>query len=1048
MRSKEETLVIERSDLFLKRLRKSFLLETLPFDAEFAWSKEAVPFEQRACGDFKKIKEDASWGKAWESAWFHLKVQVPEHWRAEQIVAELDFSGEGLVRDASGKALQGITNGSIFDANFARTLVPLDRLAEPGAPLELWVETAANSLFGVYLDADPQPGSKHRFGHFDAKVVRMRLALFDEALWQLYLDLRVLRGLALRLPSASVRRARVIRAINDGMNLYAKDPSQPQAARERLQVELKKKAAPSDLRVQAVGHAHIDTAWLWPVKESVRKCMRTFATQLDLIERYPDYVFGASQAQHYAFVKQHDPELYSRIQAAVQKGQWELQGGMWVEADCNLISGESMIRQVLHGKQFFWDEFGVDVDNLWLPDVFGYSAAMPQILQASGIKSFLTQKLSWSQFNDFPHHTFMWQGIDGSQVLTHFPPENTYNSELDTEFLCPAQENFKERDHLDEFISLFGVGDGGGGPKPESLELGRRLADLEGAPRVSFGDAKSFFERLHKHAHELETWVGELYLELHRGTFTTQAHAKQGNRELENLLRSLEFVYSSLPLEHYPSAELDRLWKRLLMNQFHDILPGSSIHKVYEQTRLDYAEMHENCAALLESAAGLGFEKDADSFVLVNPLHEAFDACVDLPESWQGALLSTEEGEVFEVHQEGAQCIARLLVPPYGMASFKRVSPAQPPSVEQAVSNLHEPATLLLENEFVRYEFNSHAQLISAFDKTCDQLVSLDGQPGNLLSLYEDRPNNWDAWDIDIFYLDAKIEDAVSTQACKLEKNPLRQSLHFVLKIGESEIHQCVRLESTTKRLDFKTLVHWREKHKMLRVAFPVAIRTEAASFDIQYGFVKRPTHQNTSWERAKFEVVGHRFADLSDEDYGVALLNDCKYGYRVQDQTLDLNLLRSPTNPDPDADEGEHSFTYSLQPHEGGLVGSSVQAEANALNRPPLLMDGYTLSKNSPSFSPGTPNTSSLRVPVQVTGEGLSLETLKRAEKEDALILRIVETRGRRSKGQLHLPVGATLQEVDLMEWRESGDEFVATDSPYSLELTKFEIRSFRVKF
>ena len=455
----------ERIRKFHQRLGRRILGEWIPFQASFHWSKDAVPFDERLKGEFKPIREGDVWGEAWESAWFHLTASVPNEWQGEKVVAQLDFTGEGLVLDAKGMPLQGISKGSVFDKEFSRDLVHVLDRSRGGESIELWVETAGNDLFGLYMDLDPEPDDPNRFGHYECRVNRMRLCVFHEEVWKLWLDLEILLGLVKRLPEKSVRVARLIRCANEAIDAFADDVRNASESRKILQKELSKPAAASELSVLAVGHAHIDTAWLWPVEESVRKCARTFASQVRLLEKYPSYVFGASQPQHYLFVKEIFPNLYEKIRHFVKQGRWEPQGGMWVEADCNLISGESMIRQILHGKNFFMDEFGVDVRNLWLPDVFGYSASMPQILRKSGIDFFLTQKLSWSQVNDFPHHTFRWRGIDGSEVITHFPPEDTYNSMLNTEYLIPGRDNFKEKAFLDEFISLFGVGDGGGGPK-------------------------------------------------------------------------------------------------------------------------------------------------------------------------------------------------------------------------------------------------------------------------------------------------------------------------------------------------------------------------------------------------------------------------------------------------------------------------------------------------------------------------------------------------------------------------------------------------------
>ena len=1018
MNTKETQIILTRIEKWYARIQTQFISDTKILDAEFGWSKESTPFSNRLNLDYKSIQEGEPWGQKWDSAWFHLTGSVPEEWSGKNVVAELDFSGEGLVFDPYGTAIQGITNGSIFDPNFARTRVPLLKNCEGGKPIDLWVEASANTLFGVFSDVDPLQDSPKRHGWFEAKVEKMRMGIFDEMLWHLYLDVRILLGLVMRLDEKSVHRVRIIRALNNAVNAFGDDQKKTIEARECLKPELRKSASASDLKVSAIGHAHIDTGWLWPVRETVRKCARTFATQLDLIEKYPDYIFGASQPQHYQFMKDNYPEIYSRIKEAVKKGQWELQGGMWVEADCNLISGESMIRQILHGKNFFKEEFGIDVNNLWLPDVFGYSAALPQILKKSGINYFLTQKLSWSQFNEFPHHTFNWSGIDGTEILTHFPPENTYNSELDSEFLVPAQTHFKEKDFIDEFISLFGVGDGGGGPKPENIELGRRMADLENSPRVSFDTAKNFFERLNTHKNDVETWVGELYLETHRGTLTTHGLVKKQNRELEWKLRAVEMLWSCLPLDNYPSEELDSLWKKLLINQFHDIIPGSSINLVYQTTHMEYEEVQTDCDSLIALAGQSLFEPDADSFVLVNTLSYSWQGMVTIPESFEGFGISNEEGESIPIQISKDSAVALVELPPLSYTTFKKDDPVQ--------QKLDQGQGLTLENELIRYEFDKHGQVISAFDKEAGKEVLESA--GNVLSLYEDRPNDYDAWDIDFYYRDALKEIAAATDTMPGSTGSVMKELMLSFTIGRSSIKQKVMLYPHSKRLDFETKVDWKEKHKMLRVHFPVNVRTEQATFDIQYGHVKRNTHRNTSWDKAKFEVVGHKYADLSDHDYGVALMNNCKYGYMIHNNILDLNLLRSPNNPDPDADQGQHQFTYSILPHNQNFIQSDVIAESSILNQQPILFKDAV---------------SQIEMPIRLEGDGVELSVLKKAEYKNDLILRIIETHGKHSNGVLY--IRGTLAESDLMEWRQIGEK-IYVDESVQLNLNPFEIRTFRL--
>ena len=1018
MNEKETNIIITRVEQWYSRLQGMFVGDRQPLKAEYSWSKDPVPFANRLEKKYKPITKDKSWGKEWDSAWFRLTGKRKKEWEGKIIVADLDFSGEGLVYDTNGNEIQGITNASIWDQNFVRTRVIIPKNCFKKDNVELWVETAANSLFGIYVDTDPDQDNPKRHGTFDAKVVKIDIGVFRKDIWDLYLDARILLGFIKRLDKKSLRRARIIDSMNKAVIAFKDDKKYVEPSRKILSKELNKSATSSDLKAAAVGHAHIDTGWLWPVRETIRKCARTFATQLDLIDRYPDYIFGASMPQHYQFMKDHYPKIFKRIKAAVKKGQWELQGGMWVEADCNLISGESMVRQLLLGKNFFLEEFGVEVDNLWLPDVFGYSAALPQILKKADINYFLTQKISWNQFNEFPYQTFNWRGIDGTEILTHFPPENTYNSELDTEFLIPAQDTFKEKVEIDEFMSLYGVGDGGGGPKPENIELGRRLKNLESAPRVSFDTAKNFFRRLNKKKNKLQTWVGELYLELHRGTLTTHGLVKKQNRKLENKLKAVEFLWSCTNLKQYPYSELDASWKKLLINQFHDIIPGSSINLVYQTTHKEYNEIHKTCDELIIKAGKSLFQKTNNSFVLSNALSYHYEGLIKIPKSFKGYKVITEDETKINTQEINDDTYCHVSLPPFSLTTFSKGE-----KESYQIKNLTD---YILENKLVEYKFSKDGTLVSGFDKETNKVLL--SAAGNVLSLYEDRPLNWDAWDIDFYYKESLLETAEVVKIQKVRSGSIASSLEIKFTIGNSSIIQLISLSNQSKRLDFDTMVDWHEKHKMLRVHFPTNIISDQASFDIQYGYVKRNTHKNTSWDRAKFEVVGHKYADLSDNDSGVALLNDCKYGYSIFDKTLDLNLLRSPNNPDADADLGEHSFTFSLYPHEHDLIRSNVIEESSKLNNPPILFNGV---KNIKSKSA-----------LNFEGRGIEISSIKKSEHSNEIIIRAVETLGKTSKGKIYFK--GKITETNLME-RKSLKPTKKVNESFDLVLKPFEIKTYR---
>lgn len=1023
MIERERQLYESRVQQFVDRLKLSMYGEEISLQAEVAVCEPPLPFAQRLQVSYRPIKAGEAWGKPWQVAWFHLSGSVPQSWHGQHVVARLNFGGEALLFDTEGTP-QGATSWhSVWQPEFRRDRVEIGNRVAGGEKIDFYAEATAAQIFGLQLVRDPQPDDPKRYGYYEAVVQDLTLATFKEDVWQLYLDASLLNAQMKALPEKSVRRSRLLRALMSAADHYDREPARITEAREVLALELKKKSNASAPIASAIGHAHIDTGWLWPVSETVRKCARTFAVQLDLMERYPGYVFGASQAQHYAFVKESYPSLYEKICRQVAAGRWEIQGGMWVEADCNLSSGESLVRQILHGKRFFQQEFSVEVRNLWLPDVFGYSAALPQILHKSGLDYMVTQKISWNQFNRFPWHSFIWRGIDGSEIIAHFPPEDSYNSELSPAGLRHAQENFEERDRLDEFLVLFGIGDGGGGPTDEFIENGLRQMDLEESPRVRFQPAQEMLDRLGQNKHLLKRWIGELYLELHRGTLTTQAYNKKMNRWCERKLREVEALYSLLPWTLYPQGKLDALWKKVLLNQFHDILPGSSIKLVYDTTRNEYEEIKAELIALTSTAGAALLQQAEGGVTIINTLSVPYNRPVSLPSSWSGFTALDDAGKPVAV-QEGEGTSAVLVeIPALGSTVLHR-GPAAP------VSESDLPQAPILENELIRYEFDASGVLVRIYDKESGRDVMRPQQRGNLFSLYEDRPANWDAWDVDIYYENQLLQTAQCSGWNWVSDGPVAQILKFDFTIGHSRIEQRVYLARNSKRIDFFTRMDWHERHRMLRVSFDVDVQAAEANYEIQYGTVKRPTHRNTSWDMAKFETVAHRFVDLSEPTYGVALLNNGKYGHKVLDSTIDLNLLRAPSSPDPEADRGEHEITFSLLPHRGALEESAVYAEAMQLNQPPVVFPDRT---------------GSVVFPCALSGEEAIVEVVKKAEDEEAWIVRLYEPRGRRAATRLMLrDKNMRVFETDLME--RTIAEWTPKEGALELHFGAFEIKTLKI--
>ncbi len=1007
------------------------LRDSMPLDVA-AWKHAAkASFDQRKDGTIIPLTEGQTWGDGKDRLWLHVSGSIPASWKNRRILLWIDTGTEALVYTAEGIILHGLTSGEFFTHTpwkMSRPVIDVTEHMQPGQPFTFWVEAACLSHPWEETFGDPVPPVLSVAGFPHGNLKHAQVGWLDETAWHLYMDMEVLTSLAQALPETSVRRARILRALNLACDQFGRDAADLAAVRALLRPALEAPAHASAITVRATGHAHLDTAWLWTLSVAREKAARTFSNQLALLDRYPEYVFGASSALHYQWIKEDHPDLYQRIKQRVVEGRWEIQGAMWIEADTSMPSGESLIRQFLYGTKFFREEFGVEPDLLWLPDVFGYSAALPQIMRICGVKSMLTQKISWSQFNKFPHHTFLWEGIDGSDVLVHFPPEDNYCSSLVAEELIKAEQRFAENDRLDQMLSLFGYGDGGGGPTPFHLERARRLHDLEGAPKVETGRADTLFAYFHKNAAVLNRWVGELYLELHRKTLTTQAFIKHANRRMEERLVTLEMLWSIMP-DHYPSEEIESLWKTLLVHQFHDIIPGSSIREVYEDARatLDAAF---RAIALSEAAwADAALAPAPDRLTLFNPLSIPYADLIALPDDWRDATLIAADGAVLPSQSDDTTTWVSVRLPPLSFTSFTR-GPATTPSTPAR-------AELVLENDQVRYTFNDQGRLTGIFDNATGRAYMADGQQGNRLCLYGDRPAQWEAWDMDVYYEDELIEQARCTSISGVVQGPVFSQFTVSYTTGAaSSIRQTIRLRRDSARLDFITEVDWHETRRLLRVHFPTAMLSDHATYDIQCGTIKRPTHRNTARDMAMFEVCGHRYADLSQPDAGVALLNDSKYGYRVLGNELSLTLLAAPMVPDPDADRGAHGFTFSVLPHPGDHTHPTVQQEAAALNTKPLAWQDQMPADV-------------LSLPVRLTGEGLRLEALKRAEDGAGWIVRVSETAGRQSSGHLKFSRPAVITEVTAVEQptESSGADPTGREditlAPFQIKTWKFNRRA-----
>jgi alpha-mannosidase len=845
-----------------------------------------------------------------------------------------------------------------------------------------------------------------------------------------------------------------------GQNFYASVP----AALAHLQTTVQQAGEPLPVEIIAAGHAHIDVAWLWDLAQTRKKAARTFFSVLHLMAQFPNYHFSQSQPQLYQYILEDFPALFARIQERVREGRWEVLGGMWVEADCNLSGSEALARQFLLGRSFFRQHFGnAESPVLWLPDVFGYSASLPQLIKLAGMEYFFTIKIGWNQVNKMPYDSFWWQGLDGTRVLTHFsttpempwsnnPPtaldlfnSATYNANLNAFTALGSWEKLKQKDSQRTLLMSYGYGDGGGGPTREMNENAQILQHFPAVPRIRQGRVLDFFQRLEQESGEkLPVWENELYLEIHRGTYTSQSRTKRSNRKNEVSLHNAELLASLAsqldPHFPYPHAQLTHAWRLLCLNQFHDIIPGSSIRQVYVDSAAQHAEIGAMTQQICADALDILAQASGGDVLLVNPT--AFER--DDLAFWAGeSLPAVQDGWVQAV--AGGTLIGGVELPAFGRVALKQLThPNRPLPQTSLQAQAGSPAQGLppvLENDFLRVEFWADGDISRIFDKQHQREVLPPHSRANQFQAFVDRPLNWDAWDIDIFYDDQLYLSEPASQIRVVENGALRATLEITRKILHSHYTQRVSLTYNQAQLDFVTEMDWQEKHILLKTAFPVQILAGQASHEVQWGHVQRPTHRNTSWDWARFETAAQKWVDLSEGGYGVALLNDCKYGHDVWQNVLRLSLLRAPTFPDATADEGLHRFAYSLLPHANppgaNLVASRVAKAAYCLNNPTLVH----ANPNPTAIDSAPTHPAWLTAP-----ENWVIETVKQAEDGAGLIVRLYECNRQRGAGVLKF--GFAVSQVERCNLLEEPLEVLAVqDNQVQLVLRPFEIVTLRVR-
>jgi alpha-mannosidase len=981
-----------------------------------AWhTKEPVAFNDRETGEHKTLKVGDSWGELFDCAWFLLSTKVPAGIESSvELGLQLDVNGEILVYDDNGDPHQGLTNGSsVFDRTLGLPGKTIYRLPKPlyaGDNIEIWADAGCNDLFGVR--------------QADGVIVQADLVSLNQAIIEFYEDASFLVDALDCFPKDSARYYEISQALHCAMEHTSNlDLVAIELASTYLKVCLQQKNSQQSLIISAIGHAHIDLAWLWPVRETLRKGGRTFATALRNMEHDDNYVFGASQPQLYQWIKERYPSIYQQISERIKEGRWEVQGGMWVEPDTNVPSGESLIRQLVYGKRFFQDEFGIDVEHLWLPDAFGFSPVIPQLLKLCGINYFMTMKLAWNSVNRFPYHSFVWEGQDGSQVLSHILPEETYNSPAQPQSVAKIFTNYAERDISVHALMTFGIGDGGGGPGEEHLNRVERLRDFAGLPKVIQESSLSFFRKLAQETDKLPTWKGELYLEKHQGTLTSVGFIKKFNRKMELDLFNSELlaVMCQCLVDDFQATNLDDVWKETLLNQFHDILPGSSIARVYDEARERYQVLTESVGCATKSALtsienSINTEMFINPVLVMNTLAFARDEWVKLGQSWQ-----------------------KIEVPSIGYAVFSNTQ-------EYSASKELIVDENRIDNGILSLTITDDGLISSIYDVENECEVLSEGEHANVLAVYAD---DGDAWDFPPGYRDSGFESPKLIKKEVFRDGPII-GIKLEFEYRQSTIKQKVQLMQGGRRIDFITHLNWQEPLCMLRVSFPVSVTADEASYATQFGYKSYSTKNTTSWDEARDEVAAYPWVDLSDGDYGVALMSDCKYGYRVKGHLLDLNLLRTPPYPaafinkddvavtgEGYSDLEEHHFSYALYPHSGNLVAAKVREQAEKLINPLSVtaLESANQGYLEPMFSF-----------VDIDSSHITISAVKNADRSEGIILRLVEVDGCDTLATVKFPFDVMCAKVtDLLE--NPIENLECMENSIVLKFKPFEIKTLLVQ-
>lgn len=997
---------------------------------------------------WEKIESRDIWGGNGEYFYFKTILVMPEECAGKKIVYELRTGREGQW-DAVNPQFMVYINGQRrmgMDVNHRE--IVLTECAKSGETFEILLSAyTGDNNFSLHLDSE--------------------FKVLEPAIEKYYYDLLVPYEVARLQREDSYERRMILQSLNESLNLVdLRQIYSPgffesiEKADEYLQKEFYERyCGNSNSTVYCVGHTHIDVAWLWTLRTTQDKAVRSFSTVIELMKQYPEYKFMSSQPQLYLYVKENAPDLYSEIKKRIAEGRWEPEGGMYVEADCNLSSGEALVRQFLYGIRFFKDEFGVQNKILWLPDVFGYSAALPQIMKKCGIKYFMTTKISWNEVNKMPYDTFMWEGIDGTEILTHFIPTRdygmaakeggtetehftTYNGILNASQVMGGWQRYSQKDLNSEVLMSYGYGDGGGGVTKEMLEMQRRLEKgIPGCPKTVPSTALEYFETLEKNVEgrrELPKWVGELYLEYHRGTYTSMARNKKWNRRGEFACENTELFSVMAGVEtgiSYPAQDLYEVWKVLMRNQFHDILPGSSIRQVYEDSKKEYEYIFRETGRM--SSAALSALTDSvkgtkGTIVVYNPTGEQSPEPVYLPGKGRWTALK-RDGRVIPVqHTEDGDLAIFDKIPSKGYCTYEAVE--EIPPAESLMTVTEHGA----ETKYFIVELNEKGQFSRIYDKVQKREILPEGKCANVIISYEDRPHNYDAWDINHYYKEKSWEVDEVRDISVTENGPVRGCIRIERKYLDSTIVQYLYFYPELYRIDIRNEIDWKEKQILLRDYFPVDIHATQATYEIQYGNVTRPTHYNTSWDFARFEVCAHKWIDISEDGYGISVLNDCKYGCDVHNGVIGLSMLKSAVYPNPEADKEHHTFTWSIAPHKDGWREGNTVAKAYVLNNPYQAVVKETEG--------GThPQTYSF---VQTDAENVVIEAVKKAEDSDAVVIRLYECYNRRTQITLAFAHPVKRAVICNMLEEEEKEIQIIQENKVSFEIRPYVIETIKIEF